>query len=734
MVRLRALIGAAFLAVACLINAQDLPKSDLSIERLYSYPLVQGRSPTGAAMAPGGKHIVFGWNQTGDRRLDVWLMDFPSGKKRQVISASAIEWLPRQDDERTDEEKKDEEVYDPGVAGFSWAPDGKEFLFSYRGRIWTSDLEGKDLAPLMDAGAGQRNASYSPDGRYIAFLQGQNLFRFDRHTGRIKQLTFLSKAKTKIESVSGTDDYAWAPDGTHIALAWSDSSKTGSHVMMDFTKDRAKTVDIDREWVGETPNNVQFGVVGVDGGLIKFVDGLPRYLWASGLKWSPDGSMLAIGWMKEDFQEYTISTVPVSTMKKLDVYTEKAPSNYIPDFRPLVWSRDNKWIIFGTDILDGKFGYRSILRVDPFGKNISKVFAENYDVTSLSRPKDSDRLFLTTMSRSPLQSEITILEPDEKRTTHVVVENGASTPNNYDASASPLVSDDGKRVATLASTRTMNAELFEVEPQIKRLTKSQLPVFDKIKWAEYKEVTFNAPDGKTLHALLIQRPGLSTSMQRPAVISNLYANSAKESWGGHLENYLAMQLGFVVLQVDLRGSWGYGGEFNSGYAKSLGVIDADELVAAKSYLASLGYVRPDRVGLFGWSYGGFLTCMAMFTKPGVFDTGVAVASVTDWANYNEWYSRRRLGMPKDNAEIYKKTSPIYHTAGLQGNLLLVHGMLDDNVLYADTARLFQKLIENGKYFDSMSYPHDNHSIGRAESRPHVYATIARYLYFKLNRP
>jgi len=190
----------------------------------------------------------------------------------------------------------------------------------------------------------------------------------------------------------------------------------------------------------------------------------------------------------------------------------------------------------------------------------------------------------------------------------------------------------------------------------------------------------------------------------------------------------------VVLQVDLRGSWGYGGEFNSGYYKSLGVIDSDELVAAKNYLVSLGYVRPDRCGLFGWSYGGFLTCMAMFTKPGIFDSSVAVASVTNWANYNEWYTRRRLGMPKDNPDIYKLCSPIYHADGLEGNLLLVHGMLDDNVLYSDTARLYQKLIDNGKYFYSMSYPHDNHSIGRVESRPHVFGTIARYLYNQLSRP
>ena len=728
MIRFRYVLSSLFASLACIaIAQQDLPPSEIPIERLYSYPLIQGRSPSGPAMSPDGKHIVFGWNQTGDRRLDVWMMDFPSGTKRQIVEAAKIARLPRQDDERTEEEKKDEDTYDAGVSAFQWAPDSKEILFSYRGRIWTSDVRGKDVEPLMDSGAGQNTASYSDDGRYIAFLQGANLFRFDRKSGRIKQLTFLSKSKTSI------DNYSWSPDSKYLAVSWSDSSKISSHVMMDFTGDRAKTVDIQRDWVGETPNNVKVGVIPVDGGIVKFADDLPTYMWVSDLEWSPDSSTIAVGWDKEDFQEFTISTVPVATMKKADVYNEKAPKNYIPDWRPLVWSRDSKSIIFGTDILDGKFANRSVMKVGADGKGLEKVLAENYDVTSLLRPKKSDRLFLSTMGRSPLLNEIMVIEPDGKRTTHIVMPDGFSTPIDFDKDGDPLVSDDGKEVATLASDRKTNPELYEVEPQIKRLTKSQLPLFDKIPWSDYKEVTFSAPDGKTIHALLITKPGLDTHTMHPAVISNLYANSAKEGWSGYLENYMATQLGFVVLQVDLRGSWGYGGEFNSGYYKSLGVVDADELVSAKNYLTSLGYVRPDRVGLFGWSYGGFLTCMTMFTKPGVFDSSVAVASVTNWANYNEWYTRRRLGYPKDNKNIYEKCSPIYHASGLEGNLLLVHGMLDDNVLYSDTARLFQKLIESGKYFDQMSYPHDNHSIGRVESRPHVYGTIARYLYFHLNR-
>lgn len=712
------------------LDMTELPKMDgISFESFYKYPLINGRSPASPAMSPDGSKIVFGWNKTGERKLDVWEMDYPYGAPHMIVQSSTITDLPRQDDTRDEQAKKEQELYDGGAGGYEWSPDSQEIMFSYKGRVWTMTANGGNLQPLFDANEGIFSAQYSPDGKYIGFLQGQNLFRFDRRTGRVKQLTFLSKPNT---SVAG---YDWSPDGKSIAITWNDSSKSGHHVMMDFSKDRATVVNIQRDWNGDLSVDNQIGIIPADGGVVKFVEGLPRYLWIKDTEWAPDSKSLAVGWIKDDFQEFTITVINPDGLKKVDAYHEKAPTNYIPDFRPLVWSRDSKHIVFGTDILDGKFGYRSIMRVDPDGKNLSKVFAEKYDVASLMRPKDSDRLILTTLSRSPLSTEITIVEPDGKITQHVVMPDGNSTPNQFDDTASPLVSWDGTKIATLASNRKINPELYSVEPEMKRLTVSQMPEFAKIKWADYREVTFKAKDGATIHGLLVTKPGLDLKKRHPAFISNIYANSAKEQWGGYMENYAAMQLDMVVLLVDFRASWGYGGEFNSGYANKMGLIDADEAVAAHDYLASLSYVRGNRIGIWGWSYGGYLTLMTLLTKPGVFDTGVAVASVTDWKSYNEWYTRRRLGLVKDDKDkIFEKTSPITYASGLKDNLLMVHGILDDNVLFQDDARLVQRFIDNDKYVDLMYYPRDDHSIGKDTSRPHVFTTIMRYLWEKLSRP
>lgn len=707
----------------------QLPKPEgIPLERFYRYPIINGRSPSAPAMSPDGSKIVFGWNKTGQRRLDLWVMDYPSGDKREILKAERIERFPRQDDERTEEEKKDEDRYDGGISGFDWSPDSKEILFSYRGRTWIIHPDGKGLRPLIDTPERVGSPQYSPDGKYIAFLRGTNLFRYERKTGQIRQLTFVSKAQT---SVGG---FTWAPDSKNLSVSWSSEAKLGSHSMMDFTKDRATVVPIRRMWHGELSVDAQVGVVGVDGGLIRWIAGIPRYHWGMSLTWSPDGSMLAYGWKSDDHQNYTLSVVPLSTFKKADVYKEKAPKNYIPDWRPVVWSRDGKFIYQGTDMWEGKFGFRSILKMSPSGNGLQKVYAEQHDVLAVSRPKESDRLLMVTAASSPLLSELTILEPDGKRKVVQPLPGGFTSSREFEGADGALYSDDGRNIAALASRDNLSAELYSIEPSVKRLTESQLPEFKTVRWADRREVTFTSHDGLTIHGTLITKPGLDVTKKHPAFISSVYANSAKQSWGGYFENYAAMELGMVVLKVDFRASHGYGGEFNSGYWKSMGVVDTEEAVAAKRFLVSLGYVREDRVGIWGWSYGGFLTCMALLTKPGEFHAGVAVASVTDWKSYNEWYTRERLGLAKDDPETYRKTSPINFASGLKDNLLLVHGMLDDNVLFQDTARLIQRLIEANKHFDVAIYPKDDHGIGKIESRHHVFVKIMSYLYEKLSEP
>lgn len=706
--------------------AQKWPTPEISIERLQQYPLIQGRSPSSPNMAPNGSKIVFGWNETGIRKLDLYTVDFPSGKPKRIVEAAKIDFLPRQDDTRSELDKKETDFYDGGIGGAQWSPDSKELMFSYRSRVWLVDADGDNLRTIFDGQSAFANVKYTEDGKSITYSNGTNVFIRNRATGVTKQLTFISKPGTTI------DDYEISPNGKFMVVQWSDSSKMGNYQMMDFSKEKATVVPVTRMWNGELSVDNQIGIVPMTGGLIKFIPDIPRYSWLKNVMWSPSGDSLAVSWIKDDFKEYIIAVVDPEKATKKDIYKETAPQNYINDWRDLVWSRDSKQIIFGTDIKNGGFINRSIFKMNADGSGIAPVYEKFHDVGAFTRPKNSDRLILVTAARGPLTTEIKVLEPNGKETTHVVMKDGYSTVKAFNWAELPLVSEDGKSIATLASDRKQNNELFAVEPKERRITVSQSADFKKIQWADIKEVTFPGPDGKTIHALMYTKPGMDPNKKYPAILSNMYADSGKAAWSGFMENYAAMNLDMVVLSVDFRSSWGYDGEFNSGYYRKMGLIDADEAVAAKKFLASQPFVKGDRIGLWGWSYGGFLTCMTMLTKPGEFYAGVAVASVTDWKSYNEWYTRRRLGIVKDDKDWFEKTSPITYAGGLKDNLLLIHGILDDNVLFQDTARLMQKMIESGSYFELMAYPRDDHSIGKDTSRPHVMSTILRYLYRKLN--
>lgn len=716
----------AILAAIILGSARQKQQSPakpvpFTIERLSEFPLIQGRSPAGAALSPNGKEVVFGWNKTGDRRLDVYAVDPHSdASPKLIIDSSKFDWLPNQDAKKDDEQTKDRDKHYGGISSFTWAPDSSQFIFSCKGRFWTANADGSSIKPIIDASMGERSPAYSPNGKYIAMIIGQNVFSCDRSTGLLKQLTFVSKPQTQV------DGFQWSPDSRNILISWSNSSKVGNATMMDFTKGRGTAVTISRDWNGDLSQDQQFGVVPAAGGLIKFLDGVPAYSWPSSSVWSPNGNSIAVGWFSGDFQEYTITVFDYPTWKSHVVYHEKAPANYESDWRPLVWTRDSKTIDFGTDISGGKFIYRSIFSVDPTSKEVKPVFVKDYAVGSFMRPKDSDKLVITTAGDSPLQTEIRVLD-GAKDKTYDPIGDGYSSGKDFDSAISPLVSDDGKTIVTIASDRKQPWELYSILPSVRRLTTSQTADFAKIAWANVREVSFPGPEGATMHGLLFTSPNLDPTKKHAAVVSNIYGDSGKSAWGGFVENQLAMNHDMVVLALDFRASWGYGGAFDTGYYRKMGLIDADESADAAKYLSSLSYVDPKRLGIWGWSYGGFLTLMTMLTKPGVYSTGVAVAPVTDWSTYNEWYTRRRLGLYKDDKKIFEKTSPISYASGLQGNLLICHGIMDNNVLFENTAVLVEDFIKAGKFVDLMFFPKDDHSIGTDASRPYVMGKIERYL-------
>ena len=278
-----------------------------------------------------------------------------------------------------------------------------------------------------------------------------------------------------------------------------------------------------------------------------------------------------------------------------------------------------------------------------------------------------------------------------------------------------VVSPDGTKLALLHSSDLTPTELYLVEARTgaaeRRVTRSPVAEFSRYDWIEPSYVTFESHvDGVTLHGRLLAPRNLQAGKKYPAVIGPVYSNTVRNKWDERwslLQQYLAMEGEYYVLLVDIRGSVGYGRDFLSKLVGNIGEIDVEDLVSGVHYLEGLPAVDPDRIGVWGWSYGGLLAAMAVFKKPGVFQAAVAGAPAT-----NVWHATTGemdlFGNPSARPEIYRKGSAVEFAENLRDPLLIIHGMQDTTVLFQDSVNLAEKLMKLGKDFDLVVLPSSLH--------------------------
>jgi dipeptidyl aminopeptidase/acylaminoacyl peptidase len=263
------------------------------------------------------------------------------------------------------------------------------------------------------------------------------------------------------------------------------------------------------------------------------------------------------------------------------------------------------------------------------------------------------------------------------------------------------------------------------------VTTSPIPEFFTHKWIDPPIVNFKARDGATLYARLYQPARFPKG--GPAVVfvhGAGYLQNVHKWWSSYFREYmfhhLLMERGYTVIDIDYRGSAGYGRDWRTGIYRHMGGKDLTDHVDAVRYLVSEHGVDPKRVGIYGGSYGGFITLMAMFTEPDVFAAGAALRPVTDWAHYNHGYTANILNVPQADLEAYKRSSPIYFAEGLRGALLICHGMVDTNVHFQDSVRLAERLIELRKEnWQLAPYPVEDHAFEHASSWADEYKRILK---------
>lgn len=395
----------------------------------------------------------------------------------------------------------------------------------------------------------------------------------------------------------------------------------------------------------------------------------------------------------------------------------------------ITWLPDNRTIVY----LAERDGWMHLYSLDASApKPAPKALTSGkWEITSARLSKDRTKIFFTA----------TEVHPGERHLYSIAVTGGAFTrittmPGGNEATISP----DEKSVALLYSTINRPPELYAMplEPGAKarQVTTTPTPEWLAFKWIEPRVITYKARDGQMVYARLYtpEMIGAKRDPRHPAVIfvhGAGYLQFAHKFWSEeyyreHMFNHLLASRGYVVLAPDYRASSGYGRDWRTGIYKHMGGKDLDDVVDGAKFIVATEKVNAKRIGVYGGSYGGFLTLMALFTAPDAFAAGAALRPVTDWAHYNHSYTAPILGLPQNDLEAYKRSSPIYFAEGLKNQLLICHGMVDTNVFFQDSVRLMQRLIELRKDTWSVApYPVEDHTFSEETSWADEYRRILR---------
>ena len=590
---------------------------------------------------------------------------------------------------------------------------------------------------LTKTSARERDAKLSPDGKHISYRLGHDLQSMEVASRKTKALT---KGGTELvrnaeldwvypEELALSTAYWWSPDSRHIAYLQFDISGVMSYPHGDLTQVRP-VYEPQRFPQAGTPNSkVRLGIVAASGGATKWVD-LPALTGGSliaRVDWLPDSSGVAVALLNRVQNELrwvgTGSGKGVTT-----IYTRKDPTwiNFRDDYRFLT---KPPRLLFGAELPDYRHLYWKGLEADAEPMAITKG---DWEVTGINCVDEANqRVYYTSTEVSPVERHLFRAGFDGSGKTRLTVEPGthaismapgcAFFTDRHSSRALPPrltlhAAADGKLMSVLQDRDTKVTAEYELLP-------AQL-------------MTFPGADGAVFHASLIKPAGFDPAKKYPAIVEvygGPHAQNVKDAWrGADFAQYLAHR-GFVIWQMDNRGTAGRGHAWESKLYRRFGQQELADQVEGVKHLVSMGFVDPARVGLSGWSYGGFMTLYGLFNAPGQFAAGIAGAPVTDWRQYDTIYTERYLGLPQENEDGYQASSPVFQADKLRGKLMLVHNFEDDNVLFQHSLRMAAALQQAGKPFELMLYPQKVHGVTGAVER-HMLEGMAAFWERHLGGP
>ena len=606
------------------------------------------------------------------------------------------------------------------------------YRHSTREIAYIYELTSKKITAVA-AGKKHRLATFSPDGNKIAYVLDNNLYYTNLSTKEEFQVTTDGK---KNEVINGASDWVyeeelvlvkgfeWSPDNEKIAYYRFNEGHVKEFSMAIYDGLYPTEYKFKYPKAGELNSQVAIYVYDL-GSKQKIPVSIDDFEYIPRIQWTKDPNILSLTTLNRHQNSLLIYFADVNTGQANEVFREEGNS-YIEISDNIEFLEDNRFIW-----LSERSGFNNLYIADP-------------NSGSMEHLTEGENVVTKYIGFDESKNSVYYMQADDKDPTNRYLykhEIGSSTFDKLTTQEGfhrVKFSKNLKYYIDFHSTANSPLRITVNDPftgKEVRVIQENKELIKKTKEYGFENTTFFSfknRHGDDLNGWMIKPPNFNPQKKYP-VLMYVYggpgSQTVRNAWGGSNAAWyqLLAKKGYIIASIDNRGTGARGNKFRTATYKQLGRLETEDQIDGAKYLGSQGYVDASRIGIWGWSYGGYMTTLCMTKGASVFKTGIAVAPVTNWRYYDSIYTERYMQTPQENAEGYDDNSPINHVDKLTGNYLLVHGTADDNVHFQNTTELIKALIEAGKPFDLAVYPDKNHSIGGGKNRLHLYKKMTAYL-------
>jgi dipeptidyl-peptidase-4 len=715
---------------------------DLTLERIFADPALDGPTPRGVKVSPDGRRVgLLRGRATDQHQLDLWTYDVKTG--RLELRVDSMQLSPQEnlsDAERARRERERTADYH-GIVDYDWAPDGRHVLFTLGGDLYLYDLDAQPKAALRRLTHATQpiiDPQVSPRGRYVSFVRDQDLWVIDLGLGTERRLTTdgggaIHNAEAEFvaqEELLQTSGYWWAPDDSAIAYKRFDETAVPIARRTEIYADRTDTVEQRYPFAGDPNVSVKLGLIAPSGGDTRWIDlGSDRDIYLARADWTPDGRRLAFQRLTRDQQRLDLILVDAGTLQETPLVSETSKAwvnlsddlRFLKNQRSFIWSSErsgtNHLYLYDLDgrprhpLTQGAWNVDELLAVDESAGLVylssnrdalidQQVYAVRLDGQDAAKPR--------RISRGDGWHAAKFARDSRRVELYVDTFSDPGTPPQVSINA-----PDGHRMAWIEANTLDSSHRY-------------WPYRERHVVPEYGHI--QAEDGQDLQYSLMKPPGFDASRRYP-VFLNVYGGptvqNVRRTWPGMIDEYMAQQ-GYVVFTLDNRGSARRSRAFADPIRGRLGEVEVRDQLTGVRWLQGQPWIDAKRIGVFGWSYGGYMTLMMLAKGGDIIAAGAAVAPVTDWRLYDTCYTERYLGTPQNNGQGYADSSVFSALQGLKSPLFLAHGMADDNVLFVNSTRLMSELQNRGVQFELMTYPGAKHGLSTPQMKVHVFTAIGDF--------